>query len=109
MSKILLAAAAVATLMAGQALAETKTAEVPTANVNFNSRADVNSLFTRVELAAQSVCRTDSKNKYVAQPDRACVEQAVAQAVQSANRPMLTAAYQARTANGASAMATNEQ
>ncbi len=108
MSKILLAAAAVATLMTGQALAETRSAAVPTGNVNFNSRADVNALFTRVELAAQNVCRTDSKNRYVAQPDRACVEQAVAEAVQSANRPTLTAAYQARGA-GMSAMATNDQ
>ena len=108
MSKILIAAAAVATLFAGSAMAETKTAAVPTGNVNFNSRSDVNALFTRVELAAQTVCRTDSKNKYVAQPDRACVDQAVAQAVQSANRPTLTAAYQARGA-GMSAMATNDQ
>ena len=108
MSKILIAAAAVATLFAGSAMAETKTAAVPTGNVNFNSRSDVNALFTRVELAAQTVCRTDSKNKYVAQPDRACVDQAVAQAVQSANRPTLTAAYQAR-GGAASAMATNDQ
>jgi UrcA family protein len=108
MSKILLAAAAVATLFAGSAMAETKTTAVPTGNVNFNSRAEVNALFTRVELAAQSVCRTDSKNKYVAQPDRACVEQAVAHAVASANRPTLTAAYQAR-GGASSAMATNEQ
>jgi UrcA family protein len=108
MSKILLAAAAVATLFAGSAMAETKTTAVPTGNVNFSSRADVNALFTQVELAAQSVCRTDSKNKYVAQPDRACVEKAVAQAVASANRPTLTAAYQAR-GGAASAMATNEQ
>jgi UrcA family protein len=108
MSKILLAAAAVATLLAGQALAETKTAAVPTGNVNFNSRADVNALYTRVELAAQSVCSYDSKNKYVAQPDRACVDQAVAKAVASANRPTLTAAYQAR-GGAANAMATNDQ
>jgi UrcA family protein len=107
MSKILLAAA-VATLFAGSAMAETKTTAVPTGNVNFNSRADVNALFTKVELAAQSVCRTDSKNRYVAQPDRACVDRAVAQAVASANRPMLTAAYQAR-GGGANAMATNDQ
>lgn len=108
MSKILLAAAAVATLFAGSAMAETKTAAVPTGNVNFNSRADVNALFTKVELAAQSVCSYSSKNRYVAQPDRACVDRALAQAVASANRPMLTAAYQARGA-GASAMATNDQ
>ena len=82
MSKILLAAAAVATLIAGSAMAETKSAAVPTGNVNFNSRADVNALVTKVELAAQSVCRYDSKNRYVAQPDRACVEQAVAQIAQ---------------------------
>jgi UrcA family protein len=108
MSKILLAAAAVATLFAGSAMAETKSVAVPTGNVNFNSRTEVNALFTRVELAAQSVCRTDSKNRYVAAPDRACVDQAVAKAVASANRPTLTAAYQAR-GGAASAMATNDQ
>lgn len=108
MSKILLAAATVATLFAGSAMAETKTTAVPTGNVNFNSRGDVNALFTQVELAAQSVCRYDSKNRYVAQPDRACVDRAVAQAVASANRPTLTAAYQAR-GGAANAMATNEQ
>ncbi len=108
MSKILLAAAAVATLFAGSAVAETKSAAVPTANVNFASRADMDVLVTKVEMAAQSVCSYNSKNKYVAQPDRACVEQAVAQAVASANRPTLTAAYQAR-GGAASAMATNEQ
>ncbi len=108
MSKILFAAAAAATLFAGAAIAETKTAAVATGNVNFNSRAEVNQLFTQVELAAQSVCRFDSKNKYVAQPDRACVDRAVAQAVASANRPNLTAAYQAR-GGATSAMATNEQ
>ncbi len=108
MSKILLAAA-VATLMAGQALAETRSTAVSTGNVNFNSRADVNALYTRIDMAAQSVCSTDSKNKYVAQPDRACVDRAVAQAVSAANRPMLTAAYQARGAGNANALATNDQ
>jgi UrcA family protein len=106
MSKILFAAAAFATLVAGSAMAETKTATVRTNNVNFSSRADVNALFTQVEQAAQSVCSYNSKNRYVAQPDRACVDRAVAQAVASANRPTLTAAYQARSA---SAMATNDQ
>jgi UrcA family protein len=106
MYKIMLAASAVA-LLAGPALAETKSAAVSTRNVDFANRAQVNTLYARVELAAQSVCRYDSKNKYVAAPDRACVDAAVAQAVRSANRPMLTAAYQARGA--ASAMATNDQ
>jgi UrcA family protein len=108
MSKMIFAAAAAATLFAGAAMAETKSLAVPTNDVNFSSRTEVNALFTRVELAAQSVCRTDSKNRYVAMPDRDCVNQAVAQAVASANRPTLTAAYQAR-GGAASAMATNDQ
>lgn len=107
MSKIILAAAAVATLFAGSAMAETKTAAVSTRNVNFADRAAVNALYSRVEFAAQSVCSYNSKNRYVAAPDRACVEAALANAVNRANRPQLTAAYQARGA--ASAMATNDQ
>lgn len=106
MSKILLAAAAVATLAASSAMAETKSAAVSTRGVDFTNRAEVTSLYTRVEAAAQSVCSYNSKNKYVAQPDRACMDRAVSQAVASANRPMLTAAYQSRSA---SAMATNDQ
>lgn len=95
MSKILIAAAAVATLMAGSAFAaETQSAAVSTAGVNFQSRAESEAVLTKIVAAAQEVCRIDSTNKYVAKSDTICVDRAVSGAVRSANRPQLTAAYQ---------------
>lgn len=106
MSKLLLATAVFATLLGGQAMAETQSTVVPARDVNFNSRADVQQLYVRLEGAAQKVCSTDSKNKYVAAPDRACVEAALERAVAQTNKPLLTAAYQGASGN---AMATNDQ
>lgn len=98
MSKMIFAAAAVATLLAGQALAadkaESKSAQIPAAGVNFYSRAEVQDFYARITVAAKDVCRIDSKNKYVAESDTICVERAVADAVKSADRPLLTAVYQ---------------
>ncbi len=110
MSKLIFAAAALAALLDGQAVAaDSHTVAVPTAGVNFNSQAEAQAFYVRVQNAAVRACQTDSTNRYVAQADRGCVEAAVASAVRSADRPLLTAAYQGAPSASATAMATNEQ
>ena len=98
MSKLFLAAAAVAALgFAGQALAADDTAapsqKVTAANVNFRSQTDVQAFYAKLARTAEAVCDSNSPNSYIQQRDRACVERALANAVQRVNRPLLTAMY----------------
>ena len=109
MSKIMFAAAAVAALLAGPALAETTQVLVRTNAVDFNNRAQVQDVYARINDAARQACTTPSDNKYVATPDRECVARAVADAVRATNKPTLTAAYESNTDRANRALAGNDQ
>ena len=108
MSKIVLAAVAAAVL-AGPAFAETESTLVRTSRVDFSDRAQVQKVYDRVVAAANRVCTTPSDNKYVARPDRECVDRAVAQAIAQTNKPLLTQAYNAAGEPSNRALAGNDQ
>ena len=99
MSKFVLAAVAVAALgFSGQAFADQlEQRAVSTASVNFTDQAAVKSFYAKLRSAAKEVCDSASVNPVIAQKDRACVEQVMAQAVQKMDRPVLTAMYRANT------------
>ncbi len=101
MSKFMLAAVAVAAFgFAGQTLADQpETRAVSTASVNFTDEAAVKSFYARLRGAAKEVCDSYSTNPVVAQKDRACVNQIMAQAVQKMDRPLLTAMYRSNSAS----------
>jgi UrcA family protein len=109
MSKIALAALAVA-MLAGPALAqETQSALVRTGRVDFNDPAQVQQVYQRVEAAARQVCTLTSDNRYVAVTDRECMRKAIADAIAQTNRPLLTAAYDASARSTNRALAGNDQ
>lgn len=108
MSKIVLAAVAAA-LLAGPAFAETQSTLVRVARVDFNDQAQAQRVYDRVVAAARTVCSTPSDNKYIAAPDRACMDRAIADAVGRANKPTLTQAYNAAGGPANRALAGNDQ
>ena len=97
MSKLFFAAAAVAAFgFAGQALAADQAAPaqvVHAGNVNFHDQAAVKAFYVKLYRTAEAVCDSNSANPVFTQQDQLCVQRALANAVQSANRPMLTAMY----------------
>ena len=98
MKPILFAAAAlIAGCIALPALADDASvapqAAVTTAGVDFRDPVAVRAFYGRLAMAAERVCDSNSANSRVQQLDRACVQKAVAEAVRSADRPMLTALY----------------
>lgn len=72
---------------------------VSKAGVDFADARKVGALYARLKRAADLACSTESADRHLAQPDRACVAQALAQAVREADKPLLTAAYQADAAS----------
>ena len=102
MSKLLLAAAA-GLLIAGPALAETAqpvdlapTQAVSTRGVDFASRDQVKHFYAKLRGAALAVCDSGSANPRISQADATCVSRVMAEAVKSADKPVLTALYQSR-------------
>ena len=109
MSKMMLTAAVAAALLAGPALAQTSQVMVRTHHVNFNDPAQVRDVYARINQAAREACTTPSDNKYVAQPERECVARAVADAVRSTDKPLLTAAFNSNPDRANRALAGNDQ
>ena len=98
MTKLLFAAAAVAAFgFAGQTLAADREAAptqvVHTANVDFHDQAAVRAFYAKLYRTAEAVCDRNSANAVITQADQRCIQQALADAVQATNRPMLTAMY----------------
>lgn len=95
MTKLILAATA-AVLIASPALAEAaRTQDAPTQavsakGVNFMHRADVKRFYAKLRVAAQSVCNTGSA------VDATCQREVMAEAVKTADKPLLTALYDAQ-------------
>jgi UrcA family protein len=94
MSKLLLAATA-ALLLAGPTLSvaaePVPTRALSTRGVDFNNTAQVKHFYAKLWHAAYQVCDSGSANPRFAQVDRSCVEQALVQAAQKINAPVLTA------------------
>ena len=73
--------------------ADLRVKPVSTSGVDFHNRDAVRALYARLQGAAEAVCDTSRERGRVSAEDRACVEKALAKAVQSVDRPMLTALY----------------
>jgi UrcA family protein len=82
---------------------------VSQAGVNFGDRGQVDGLYARLKRAADLACTTESADRHQARPDRACVDQALAEAVRHTDKPQLTAAYQADATAQNRAFAGNDQ
>ena len=110
MTKLILAASA-AILIATPALAAEVQADAPTQavsarHVDFTNRDQVKRFYAQLRGAAQAVCGAGSFST----TDAACVRQVMAQAVQSANKPILTAVYDANQPSTSNrAFAGNDQ
>lgn len=101
MTKTVFAAAAIAAFaigFSGQALAADAgaTQTVTVAGVNFTDRADVESFYSKLHRAAAVACDSYSANSRVSAGDRLCADRVVAKAVQTLDRPVLTAMHQDR-------------
>ena len=108
MSKLILAAAA-ALLIAGPAFAETArdaqdapTQVVSTKGVDFANPAQVKRFYAKLRGAVASVCNSGSA------VDATCARDLTAQAVQAANKPVLTALYNSQ-GDSSRAFAGNDQ
>jgi UrcA family protein len=77
--------------------------------VDFSDRRQVDGLYARLKRAADKACSMESADRHLARPDQACVEQALAQAVRRADKPLLTAAFQTDATVSNRAFAGNEQ
>ncbi len=114
MSKLILDAAA-ALLIASPAFAgavrateDAPTQAVSTQGVNFATRADVKHFYARLRGAIAAVCDSGSANPVFSSTDAACAREVTAQAVQAANKPVLTELYNAQVDNSR-AFACNDQ
>ena len=102
MTKLFLAASA-ALLIAGPALADgvrvnedAPSRAVSTQGVDFSNREQVKHFYAKLRGAIASVCDSGSANPTLAREDQACARQVTAQAIQSMNKPILTALYNAK-------------
>ena len=119
MSKMLIVAAVAAAALSGPAMAyqlktlpggeQVRVVTLPTTKVNFNDAAQAKAFFAQVKHAANEACVAPSLSANIARPDRDCVADAVRQAVQTANRPLLTAAYSGEAVSANRALAGNDQ
>jgi UrcA family protein len=99
----MLAVAALATLaVAGQAAAapserDASAAFLSTAKVDFQDPAQVQAFYARLERVAREVCDSRISDRSVQREDAACAREAARDAVTRLSRPLLTAAYQAKS------------
>jgi UrcA family protein len=100
MTKLLLAAAA-ALAIASPALAHADDAATPiqarivsAQDVNFSDPASADHFYVKLWQAALDVCFVGAGITRPSEVDQSCVRTAMAQAVESVNRPLLTAAYE---------------
>lgn len=95
--RVLLAAAAAATLFAGGVAAKdpiTVTYQVTTRGLDVNQPAGAHALYQRVKHAADVVCTHGMRVDLAPTPDpHGCYEKALANAIRSAHLPMLTQVY----------------
>ena len=82
---------------------------VSKSGVDFADGRKVGQLYLKLKRAADVACSTESADPHLARPDQACVAHALAQAVHSVDKPLLTAAYQADAAASDRALAGNDQ
>jgi UrcA family protein len=117
--RTLIIASLLAAGLAGQAFAydQTTTAggdqvravAVSKAGVDFSDRRQVGGLYARLKRAADKACSVESADRHAAAPDAACVDQALAGAVRAADKPLLTALYEADPSVSNRALAGNDQ
>lgn len=67
--------------------------------VNFNNPANVDGFYVRLAKAAATACDSYAATGRVSVADRLCADRAVAQAVKTLNRPVLTAMHESRSFN----------
>lgn len=94
--KILLTAALLAAVVAPAAVSAAPAAparNVSTAGVDFRDPAALQAFYQRLKVATVDVCDSNSANPVVTQRDRLCRQKALTVAVQSLNRPLLTALH----------------
>jgi UrcA family protein len=115
MSKLILAAAAAILIstpaLAAEVQSDAPTQAVSTQGVNFASRTQVQHFYAKLRGAAQAVCDSGSANPRFSATDASCVRDVMAQAVRSADKPVLTAVYNANEQGVSStrAFAGNDQ
>jgi len=112
MTKLLLVATA-AVLIAGPVLAAEAQGEAPvravsTRGVDFSNQQQVRQFYNRLHVAAQAVCDAGSPVPRAFAVDQSCVRQVVANAVKTADKPVLTALYNS-SADANHAFAGNDQ
>jgi UrcA family protein len=88
----LLAAVAAPAIVA--AAPATPARSVSTAGVDFRDPAALQAFYQRLKIATADVCDSNSANPVITQRDRLCRQKALTVAVQSVNRPTLTALHQ---------------
>ena len=98
MSKFVFAAAMAAAVVSSQAIAA-EPAPLPSKpvsmkGVDFRSPAEVKDFYARLTQAAHDVCRAYEAKQNVTDADPACASKALANAVEAANKPTLTAIHQ---------------
>jgi UrcA family protein len=92
-------AAAAATANAGESSAYARTATVYVADLDLSKTADAHVLYERITYAAWAVCTEDEPLAFEGRRQwRECVTTAVADAVASADAPLLTAVHSERGA-----------
>jgi UrcA family protein len=95
-SRWVLGAAVACTLMAGNAVAAsdvTVAFHVKTQGLDLSKPAGAHELYLRVQYAARQVCAEGDKILAPVADMNACTEKALANAIRSINRPLLTQAY----------------
>jgi UrcA family protein len=81
---------------------------LPVSRVDFSDPAQAKAFYAKVKRAAEEVCTGPSFSSTISRPDAECMSHALAEAVKTADRPLLTAAYNSDLA-GNRALAGNDQ
>jgi UrcA family protein len=88
---------------------QVRTVTVSKKGVDLADAGQARKLYARLKRAANAACSIESADPTYARPDAHCVAEALGRAVRSADKPLLTAAYQSDAASSNHALAGNDQ
>jgi UrcA family protein len=96
--------AVVGDAFASESIGGARSVNVKFQDLNIRSPAGAAALYTRIHVAAQSVCQSVDQTLVNYAPNKKCVEETEANSVAKVNAPALTAYYEQKTGKVASVL-----
>jgi len=93
--------------IAGETADGARSVKVKFQDLNVSTPAGAAALYTRIHIAAESVCESADQTLVNYSPDKKCVKETERNAIAKVNAPALTAYYQQKTGQPVSPLSAN--